>query len=485
MYYSKSDKKRAQKIDIIKSSPYSSYRTPWRRDYGRLIHSASFRRLQRKTQLFPGRESDFFRNRLTHSLEVAQIAKSIALKINYDLLSAGEKYCVEPDIVEFAGLAHDLGHPPFGHFGEEILNRMMIKYGGFEGNAQTLRLITRIEKKQRVDSLKDVDIASSGNDKRVGLNLTARSIASILKYDKQIATQMNKQVQIKLIKGYYASEKDVVNWVKKNVCGNIRYPGQFKTIECQIMDIADDIAYSTYDLEDSFKAGFLEPIDLLCSSPEVLTNVAKKVSSAMGVVFSREDVRDEIAERIFFDIFKLPHRIYEDFYKKPSKQTLEELHLFSITNAKNISRSIAQNGYDRTELTSSFVSAFVGSVEIDKINRSIPALSTVKLKEERKRQIEILKHFVYESQILSPKIQIVAYRSKEILQKIFETLSNKNEKGYLLLPPDYRRVYEACSKRKHQMRTICDFIAGMTDRYAIEFYGRLTSENSETIFKPL
>jgi len=209
------------------------------------------------------------------------------------------------------------------------------------------------------------------------------------------------------------------------------------------------------------------------------------VTSAIGVKISKEDVRDEIAGRIFFDIFKLPEGMYEDYYKKPSKQALEELHLFSITHAKNVSRSEAQNSYDRTALTSSLVGAFVGAVEIDKINRSIPALSTVKLQENRKKQVEILKHFVYESQILSPKIQIVAYRSKEIIQRIFETLSDRTEKGRLLLPPDYRTIYAACTKRQHQMRTICDFIAGMTDRYALEFYGRLTSENPETIFKPL
>jgi len=416
---------------------------------------------------------------------VAQIAKSIALKINHDLESGGEEYRIEPDIVEFAGLAHDLGHPPFGHFGEEILNKMMLKYGGFEGNAQTLRLLTRIEKKHRIDSRKDVDITSSGNDKRVGLNVTARSIAAILKYDKQIVPQKNKKGQITPIKGYYTSEKDVVSWVKKSICRNKRHSDRFKTVECQIMDIADDIAYSTYDLEDSFKAGFLEPVDLLCSAPEVLINVAKKVGSAIGVKVSKEDVRDEIAERIFFDIFKLPEGMYEDYYKKPSRRALEELHLFSITHAKNVSRSEAQNGYDRTALTSSLVGAFVGAVEIDKINRSIPALSTVKLQKNRKRQIEILKHFVYESQILSPKIQIVAYRSKEIIQRIFETLSNRVENGQLLLPPDYRKIHAACSKRRHQMRTICDFIAGMTDRYALEFYGRLTSESPETIFKPL
>jgi dGTPase len=484
MYYSENDRERVLKIGSGSKSEDHFYRTPWRRDYGRLIHSASFRRLQGKTQLFPGRESDFFRNRLTHSLEVAQIAKSIALKINHDLQSIGEKYQIQPDIVEFAGLAHDLGHPPFGHFGEEILDQKMINCGGFEGNAQTLRLITKIEKKHQTQGFNNSGISHSGKDNRVGLNLTVRSIASILKYDKKIPIKAGSNGRTKPVKGYYASESDIVNKVKSLVCSGKNISKIFHTIECQIMDIADDISYSTYDLEDSFKAGFLEPIDLLCADTEVLANVANKVCTAMGYNFSKDDVRSEIAKSIFFDIFKLPEGLYGE-YKKPSKQALEELHFLSITNAKNISRSVAQNGYDRTELTSSLVNAFIKSVEIDQINRSIPALSTVKLTGNRKIHIEILKNFVYESQILSPKIQIAAYRSKEIIETIFETLSNKKGKGYFLLPTDYRQIYEACNKRQHQMRTICDFISGMTDRYAIEFYGRLTSENPETIFKPL
>lgn len=119
-----------------------NYRSAFRRDYARLIHSAAFRRLQGKTQLYPGHESDFFRNRLTHSLEVAQIAKSIALKIN----EASDFFRANPinvDLVEFAGLAHDLGHPPFGHNGEHALDYCMRDHGGFEGNAQTLRLPDR------------------------------------------------------------------------------------------------------------------------------------------------------------------------------------------------------------------------------------------------------------------------------------------------------------------------------------------------------
>src|ERR1700754_2120350 len=125
-------------VEIPNSGSPEEYRSPFRRDYARIVHAPAFRRLQRKTQLFPGFESDFFRNRLTHSLEVAQIAKSIAIKLNAqesDFFDEVGK--IDTDLVEIAGLAHDLGHPPFGHNGEYALDRCMLRYGGFEGNAQT------------------------------------------------------------------------------------------------------------------------------------------------------------------------------------------------------------------------------------------------------------------------------------------------------------------------------------------------------------
>lgn len=165
-------------------------RSPFRRDFGRLLHSPACRRLQGKTQLFPGHESDFFRNRLTHSLEVAQIAKGIA-----QILNARDDACkqekIDLDLVEFAGLAHDLGHPPFGHNGEKALDDCMKPYGGFEGNAQTLRILARVEKK--VYSESDADgcgVGVTGVDRRLGLNLTFRSLAAVLKYDKEIPLRL-------------------------------------------------------------------------------------------------------------------------------------------------------------------------------------------------------------------------------------------------------------------------------------------------------
>ncbi|UIL26860.1 dNTP triphosphohydrolase [Rhizobium leguminosarum] len=125
-----------------------SWRPPFVRDFGRIIHSASFRRLQGKTQVFPGHESDFFRNRLTHSLEVAQIAEGIADRLNEVFADKLGDKKIDSRLCAAAGLVHDIGHPPFGHNGERALDDKMKLYGGFEGNAQTLRILSRLEKGQ-------------------------------------------------------------------------------------------------------------------------------------------------------------------------------------------------------------------------------------------------------------------------------------------------------------------------------------------------
>ncbi|MFV8607446.1 deoxyguanosinetriphosphate triphosphohydrolase family protein, partial [Ralstonia pseudosolanacearum] len=229
-------------------------RSAFRKDYARLLHAPSFRRLQGKTQLFPGVESDFFRNRLTHSLEVAQIASGIATALNETEMPRVFPGCaIDCDLVEFAALAHDLGHPPFGHNGEKALDELMAEYGGFEGNAQTLRIVSVTERKL-------VRTESNALSTDYGLNLTYRSLASVLKYDRMIPACRKPGTSLK--KGYYATEAELVHSIKEKVA-----PGfagkKFKTIECAIMDVADDIAYSTYDLEDSLHAGFLTPYDLL------------------------------------------------------------------------------------------------------------------------------------------------------------------------------------------------------------------------------
>ena len=444
-----------------------------------MIHSPAFRRLQGKTQLFPGKESDFFRNRLTHSLEVAQIAKSIAIKLNHDLEAAGEEYRIEPDIVEFAGLAHDLGHPPFGHFGEQALDEKMAAWGGFEGNAQTLRILATTEKRHSVQNT-TLGIDSRGRDKRLGLNLAARSLASILKYDHEIPfAKSNRKSWPE--KGYYKTERHVVRFIKDSVCNGKQYSGPFKTVECQIMDMADDIAYSVYDLEDSFKAGFLKPIDLLSASGDVLNRVSEKLKKTSNVTISADQAAEKI-RKIFFGEFELPDGV-EELFAKPSRSRLEDLHFFSITFANSMSNDMAENAYYRVNLTSKLVGSAIRKVSISGLNRRLPPLSQVDLEPDKKTDVDILKHTIYESQILSPKIQMVSFRGKDIVATIFDILSEGN--GYMLMPVDFRVIYEALRKKADKKRLICDFIAGMSDRYALEFYGRLVSENPQTIFKPL
>ncbi|MEL7117841.1 MAG: dGTP triphosphohydrolase [Bacteroidota bacterium] len=464
---------------------YNAYKPKWRsefwRDYARLIHSPAFRRLKGKTQLFPGEESDFFRNRLTHSIEVAQIAKSIVKKINYEnKLPNGDKLQIDEDIVEFASLAHDLGHPPFGHQGELALDELMIDDGGFEGNAQTLRILTKLEKKV-LDREFQHGIDENGNDVRVGLNLTPRSIASILKYDRIIPTGESERKELgfstnKPVKGYYKEEAGIIQKVKSKILRGKSFKGKFKTIECSIMDIADDIAYSNYDLEDAFKAGFIHPMDLLFPKDEILLKVEKSLQSRISKDFTQSEILETLL-RIYENIFKIPDGL-KDVSIDDSNFILAATTL--MRSSYKTSKLLANNGFFRTAMTSSLVGKFIEGVEFH-YNEEYPALSKVKIENGIYREMEILKTFTYELQISSPRLKIVEYRGKEIIKKIFHSLNND---GFNLLPDDLRKIYNKVHSDKSKKRVICDFIAGMTDRYAIEFYGRLTSEQPETIFKP-
>lgn len=472
------------------------YRTEFRRDYARLIHSPSFRRLQGKTQLFPGVESDFFRNRLTHSIEVAQIAKSIAIRLNYNYSKIGttprkskeKEFGISLDLIDFAGFAHDLGHPPFGHQGEEALDKCMREYGGFEGNAQTIRLLTKIEKKFRVENYG----FEKNEDKRIGLNLCMRTIASVLKYDRVIPetledrkslTNSGDEKDITPIKGFYRCDSPLIKKVKESILGNAKIDdGTFKTCECYIMDIADDIAYSTYDLEDGFKAGFITPMDLLYPSVELLQAVTEKVNKNLV----KEKVNRKLSEDDILDLIRENFLNFGESDKTSEfSEEIKGKHFvdFANTNVGHQYRAaqlIAKDGYIRTGFTSSIVGRFIRGVELE-YNEQCPALSKAKLTNEIRILVEILKTYTYMSQITSPRLKIAEYRGKEIVTKIFETLSS--DEGFKLMPDDVQGSFKSATGA-YRKRIICDYVASMTDKYAIEFYGRLTSENPETIFKP-
>lgn len=468
--YRSSDFNRAIAIELAKGSGHESpWRTPFRRDYARLIHSAAFRRLQGKTQLFAGLESDFFRNRLTHSLEVAQIAKTIALKLNAEELKDRE-YKLDTDLIEFAALAHDLGHPPFGHTGEAILDDLMRGHGGFEGNAQTLRILCRLEKK-----LDDVDRQmgeegpiwyQSGQDAAVGLNLCSRSLAAILKYDRKIP--LKRSSKSKLAKGYYASEAPVVDRIKIDVLGTIEKVS-FRVVECDIMDLSDDIAYSTYDLEDAFKAGLLTPMDLLYPSDHVLEEVARRVQKELEISFSAADVRDVTRETFFLEPEEGPDGDWTEWY-------------FSALGLNySAAKDAAASGYHRTAYTSILVNGFVNAVHLV-FNPLHPALSQVNMEPQERVRVSVLKHLTYVLLISSSRFKLVEHRGKGVVGTIFEALSGPG--GEALLPEDDRRKYRQATEPLRP-RVICDFIAGMTDRYAVDFYARLSSETFYSMFRPL
>lgn len=487
MYSSLDESRRFDESQVPSSlDDASAYRNEFRRDYGRVLHSSSFRRLSNKTQLFPDYDSDFFRNRLTHSLEVAQIAKTIASKLNHDY----SQLDISLDVVEFAALAHDIGHPPFGHLGEHALDQLMKKHGGFEGNAQTLRIIARLEKKIK-DTESYTGFDKQGMDLRYGLNPTLRSIASIIKYDKIIKYDDDQRKHP--TKGYYKVDHEIVKEIKEKLLDNPEQ--QLYTIECSIMDIADDIAYSVYDLEDALKGGFLHPLELI-GDKNLIKSVTTKVNEKLkpnakeAHKYNTGHVLD-----VIYGVFKqIGDRVIADRnYPKESDMPEDKAWLPLLADAGkvyNFSNELIQSGYQRTKFTSSLIGYLIRSVSVKiepALGKDSLILARATMKDEDRLLIEVFKRLTYELQIDSAKMKMTESRGEQIVKGIFTKI--RDSKGGLL-PPDFKAIYDIYSGFNNhstdsgQMRTICDFIAGMTDHYASGFYERLHSSARQSIYHP-
>jgi dGTPase len=223
MEYQESDFERYYRAKSTKEA----HRSPFSKDRARVIHSSSFRRLEGKTQLMLAGNDDFSRTRLTHTLEVAQIGRQLAINLGAD-----------PDLLDTACLSHDLGHPPFGHLGERTLNRIASNIGGFEGNAQSFRILTRLEPK------------TFDEENTYGLNLSRRSLNAILKYPWTASNNPNinkKEFRNKF--NVYDDDIDIFNWVRDKDTTNK------KIFEAELMNYADDIAYCVNDIEDGLVLG--------------------------------------------------------------------------------------------------------------------------------------------------------------------------------------------------------------------------------------
>ncbi len=396
------------------STRQEDYRTHFQIDRDRVIHSSEFRRLQGKTQVFLSGEYDYYRTRLTHSIEVAQVGRSIVSYLNKTQTDFfNEEYYLDSDLVEAACLAHDLGHPPFGHAGERILNILMKNYGGFEGNAQTLRLLTEIF--YRV------------NDERRGIKPTRAFLDSILKYKIPFSNFDNPENHF-----VYDFQKKYIAFVfnglqiDNNLSSSLDL-NDFRSIECQVMDWADDTSYAINDIADSIAGKFITIKNI---EKWVMTN-----SEDLGLLETK--TLEKIVKWIRDGVFK----------SKLGSEIGDFIHACSIEE-----RNTFMNKY-----TNRYKYELVIDHEIQRLAKLY-----------KKIAIDIVFH--------SPQIFQMEYKGNYILSKLFNALK-ENYVDSVKLPrllPDFTDfLLRNEPVTENRARIICDYISGMTDNYAGRTYKRL------------
>ena len=350
----------------------SSLRSPYQRDRDRIVHSTAFRRLKHKTQVFVNTSSDHYRTRITHSLEDSQIARTLA-----------KYFGLNEDLCETLSLAHDLGHTPFGHAGEEALNECMDKYGGFDHNIQTIRIVTTLENKYY-------------NFK--GLNLSLETLDGLIKHNGAITdlTEINNI----LGKNFF---KNKIQFKKK------------PSLEAQIASISDDIAYNSHDLEDGLNADLfsIEELKHIIILSDIIKKIKEKINKKNKKLILRYIVREIINEMVK-DVIKT------------TKKNLKNNKIISINDVYNA----------KTPLVSFSLKMKIFDAGIKK--------------------------FLREKMYFSNEVLKKTNNGKKIIKNLFKII-NKSPKKYI--------ETENISK-KFKERSVSDFVAGMTDRFAINLYNK-------------
>ncbi|MEM1409908.1 MAG: deoxyguanosinetriphosphate triphosphohydrolase [Pseudomonadota bacterium] len=367
----------------LHSEEESSTRTPFQRDRDRLLHTVAFRRLKHKTQVFVFHEGDHYRTRLTHSLEVSQVARSMARTLKLD-----------EDLTEVVALAHDLGHPPFGHTGEDVLEDLMAGAGGFDHNAQTLRLLTKLERQHGAYH---------------GLNLTWETLEGTVKHNGP------------LIGAHRVKDKPLPTAIAEYTEKHDLWLDSFPSLEAQLAALADDIAYNNHDADDGLRAGlftFDEAMDVPLLGPSLRAAVRAWPDEACEV---------QIAEAISALIGKMVADVLSE-----TRARLEEA---SPGSADDIRRA-------------------------DKSTAAFSATMTQEMTE--------LRQFLFERMYRHHKVNAVRSHAKRIVRDLFLLFVEEPE----VLPPAWFERQRGASLEKRK-RVICDYIAGMTDRYAIHEHKRL------------
>lgn len=433
---------RKMRLDDTTSGTFSEEREEYERDYARLIQSPAFRRLQGKSQVFGAGSGDYYRTRLTHSLEVSQIAREAARRLakHYPFLQKREHpgLVMDPAVVEIAALAHDLGHPPFGHKGEEVLHRLMMEQYGmkYEGNAQNFRILMFLEKR-----------AGSGS----GLDLTAASLLAINKYPFNLDEHGR-------IKGVYGPDWEVI--------GGLRHkwnmPQGACTLETQLMDLCDDIAYSTHDIEDGIRAGKIQMNRTFFEDARLHEHLVQEI------------VNDDGNAELHWEQVDIKAMV-----KKVLASYLEQWEEIYAACSQESSRT-------RREMKARWVSIFAGKIGIiddpEKGWKRVTFVAGGEQDFELLRTMEILKKLAWVTLIKDFRVQRLQMRSEIMISRLWESFIVP-ESGRLIIPPDWIENFERHQNKWSWPRFVADYISGMTDAYAEKVYAELFASKSGSIYE--